>query len=68
MKGLDCSGVDRGCNNKVVELRRRGRAEGTTENKAVLEKGERSILVCIEIVETEGYFQFPFTLSIYARD
>lgn len=53
MKGLDCSGVDRGCNNRALELRRRGRAE-ETENKAVLEKRERSILVCFEIVEKEG--------------
>jgi hypothetical protein len=55
VKGLDCSGVDRDYNNKALELWRRCRAEAT-ENKAVFEKRERSILVCVEIVETEGYF------------
>lgn len=55
MKGLDCSGVDRDYNNKALELWRGCRAEAT-ENKAVFEKRERSILVCVEIVETEGYF------------
>lgn len=54
VKGLDCSNADRSCNNKEVGLPSRGRHAVTRGNEAVLKKRERSILVCLEIVETES--------------